>query len=58
MLRKENVRPASKGESSLLVLTVPAVAFLVGDEVDIYALPLEFRQGGLLLALLHDSLST
>ena len=57
MLRKENVRPASKGEPTLLVLTVPAVASSVGDEVDVYALPLEFRQGGLLLALPHDSLS-
>ena len=52
------MRPASKGEPTLLVLTVPAVASSVGDEVDVYALPLEFRQGGLLLALPHDSLST
>ena len=47
MLSKENVRPASKGEPTLLVLTVPAVASSVGDEVDVYALPLEFRKGRL-----------
>ena len=41
----------------MLVLTVPATASSVGDEVEVYALPIEFRQGGLLLALPYDCLS-
>ena len=56
-MRRDRLRIATKGDPTLLVLTVPRVASSVGDEVDVYCLPVEIRDGGLLLAMLHDSLS-
>eukprot|EP00435_Cladocopium_sp_Y103_P039410 s1015_g10.t1 len=66
MLRKDRLKPASKGEPSLLVLTLPANVTLLQEELDVFALPLEFRRGGMLLVMpsqvlsdqvLHDGLS-
>ena len=57
MLRKSKLKPASKGDPSLLVLTLPEYASAFGDEVDVFAMPLEFRQGGMLLAIPRDTLS-
>ena len=54
---KDRIKPASQGEPSLLVLTIPPNLSLIGESVEVYALCLEFREGGLLLALPHDSLS-
>ena len=33
---------------------LPSYASAVGDDVDVYAIPIQFRQGGMLLALPHD----
>ena len=55
MLEKHRIKPASKGDPSLLVFTVPAEISSVGDAVDVYALAIELRQGGMLLALPHDT---
>ena len=57
MLAKERLRPACRGEASLLVLTVPAFASVSNEELDVYAIPVEFRQGGLLLALPADTIA-
>ena len=57
MLRKNRIRPASRGDPTLLVLTLPEHASAFGDEVDVFAMPLEFRQGGMLLAIPKDTLS-
>ena len=54
MLVKRRIKPASKGDLSLLVLTVPANFSAVGDVIDAYVLAVELRQGGMLLALPHD----
>jgi len=55
MLERHRIKPASKGDPSLLVFTVPAEILSVGDAVDVYALAIELRQGGMLLALSHDT---
>ena len=57
MLNKNRVKPASKGEPSLLVFTLPASASSLGEDVEVFALPLEFREGGMLLALPQDLVS-
>ena len=57
MLSKSRVKPASKGEPSLLVFTLPASASSLGEDVEVFALPLEFREGGMLLALPQDLVS-
>lgn len=57
MLNKSRVKPASRGEPSLLVFSIPANASSLGEEVEVFALPLEFREGGMLLALPPDLVS-
>jgi len=57
MLTKDRLKPASRGDPSLLVMTVPGVASSVGDDVDVFCLPIDTRTGGMLLALPHDSIS-
>ena len=57
MLNRDRLRSASQGDPSLLVLTVPSFASAVQDEVDVFAIPVEFRQGGMLLAIPIDVLS-
>ena len=57
MLTKERIRPASAGDRPLLVLTLLAHASANRDEVGIFAMPLEFRQGGMHLAIPKGSLS-
>ena len=57
MLTKDRLKPASRGDPSLLVMTVPGVASSVGDDVDVFCLPIDTRAGGMLLALPHDSIS-
>ena len=57
MLNRDRLRSASQGDPSLLVLTVPSFASAVHDEVDVFAIPVEFRQGGMLLAIPTDVLS-
>ena len=57
MVLKDRLRFASRGDPTLLVLTLPAVFSKVEDEVDVYAIPLDSRTGGLLLALPHESVS-
>lgn len=44
-MRKHRLKPkpASKGEPSLLALTLPAAFAASGEELDIYAIPIEFR---------------
>lgn len=54
MLNKDRLKAACFGDPSLLVLTLPSYASAVGDDVDVYAIPIQFRQGGMLLALPHD----
>jgi len=51
MLRKDKLRPASKGDPSLLVLSLPPTVTLLDEELDVYALPLEFRKGGMLIVV-------
>ena len=41
----------------MLVLAVPAFASVSNEELDVYAIPVEFRQGGLLLALPADTIA-
>ena len=36
MLTKDRLKPASRGDPSLLVMTVPGVASSVGDDVDVF----------------------
>ena len=57
MLAKERIRPASLGDPTLLVMTVPGVVSSVGDEVDVFCMPVEVREGGMLVALPHDCIS-
>ena len=51
MLRKDKLRPASKGDPSLLVLSLPPTVTLLDEALDVYALPLEFRKGGMLIVV-------
>ena len=51
MLRKDKLRPASKGDPSLLVLSLPPTVTLLEEELDVYAIPLEFRRGGMLIVV-------
>ena len=51
MLNRARLRPASRGDPSLLVFTLTEYASSIADEMEIYAVPLEFRQGGMLLAV-------
>eukprot|EP00435_Cladocopium_sp_Y103_P064646 s2135_g26.t1 len=48
----------AKGDPSLLVLTLPEYASSIAEEVDIYAVLLDFRQGGCLLAVPPEIMST
>ena len=54
---KEAVRPASSGDPSLLVVSIPANVAADGEDTESYAIALEFRRGGLLLAMPPDVLS-
>ena len=58
MLERHRLKPASKGEPTLLVITLPASVSSLGDSVDTYALPIELREGGFLLAVPSDIVST
>ena len=51
MLRKSRVKPASKGDPSLLVLSLPSNVTALGEELDVYAVPLEFRREGMLIVV-------
>ena len=55
MLNKERLRPASKGDPSLLVCTIPAALSATENDLDVFALPLDFRSGGMLIAVPHDT---
>ena len=57
MLTRDRVKAASQGEPSLLVLNINASLSAVGDDIEVYAIPLELRRGGLLFAIPHDALS-
>ena len=57
MLSRDRLRPASGGDPSLLVFTLPEHASSIADEVEIYAVPVEFRQGGMLLCVPPDIVS-
>ena len=57
MLAKDRIRIASRGDPTLLVMTVPGVVSSVGDDVDVFCMPIEVREGGMLLALPHDCIS-
>ena len=57
MLTKDRLKTASRGDPSLLVMTVPGMASSVGDDVDVFCMPIDTRTGGMLLALPHDSIS-
>ena len=41
----------------MLVLNINASLSAVGDDIEVYAIPLEMRRGGLLFAIPHDALS-
>ena len=55
MLNKDRLKPASKGDPSLLVCTIPAALAAVENDVDVFALPLDFRPGGMLIAVPRDT---
>ncbi len=57
MLTRDRVKAASQGEPSLLVLNINASLSAVGDDIEVYAIPLELRRGGLLFAIPRDALS-
>ena len=52
MLAKDRIRIASRGDPTLLVMTVPGVVSSVGDDVDVFCMPIEVREGGMLLLCL------
>ena len=56
MTSKDKIKPASTGDPSLLVLSLPADVSGTGESQEVFALPLEFRYGGLLLALPAQSI--
>ena len=45
------MKPASKGDPSLLVLSLPSNVTALGEELDVYAVPLEFRREGMLIVV-------
>ena len=51
MLKKDRIKPASKGDPSLLVLSLPSTVATLEEELDVYALPLEFRKDGMLIVV-------
>ena len=55
MLNKDRLKPASKGEPSLLVCTIPAALAAVENDVDVFALPLDFRPDGMLIAVPNET---
>ena len=55
MLNKDRLKPASKGDPSLLVCTIPATLAAVENDVDVFALPMDFRPGGMLIAVPRDT---
>ena len=57
MLTRDRLKPASQGEPSLLVLNINAALSAVGDDIEVFAIPLELRRGGLLFAVPHDAFS-
>ena len=56
MLTRDRIKPAAKGDPTLMVITLPSTVSLL-DELDMYALPPELRPGGMLLAVPDQVLS-
>ena len=48
---KNRLKPASKGDPSLLVLSLPPTVTILEEELDVFAMPLEFRRGGMLIVV-------
>ena len=41
MLTRDRIKPASLGEPNLLIFSVPATIALAGEEMEVYALPIQ-----------------
>lgn len=57
MLTRDRIKPASLGEPNLLIFSVPSTIALAGEGIEVYALPIQMRRGGFLLAVPDNVLS-
>ena len=57
MLSKDAIRPAARGDPSLLVVTLSPIVSQSGEESEVFAIPIDFRRGGLLIALPDQSIA-
>lgn len=57
MLSLDALKPASSGDHSLLILSLPGELTFPGCEIDCYAVPLEVRSGGMLLVIPQEILA-